>query len=129
VSCGCVNHCLETQIEDVPVVSDASDDLTDIYGDPPKRGRTGLVRSYAIALIPDTGPAAKGNNDDYEPATEQEMQLNTEDEDEEPGDDSETPQKKKKVVKQKVRDLVKARREDLAIPKAHEDMDVSATSL
>jgi hypothetical protein len=54
------------------------------------------------------------------------MQLNTEDEPEE--DDSETP-KKRKVVKQKVRDLVKTRREDLAIPEAHEDMEVSATLL
>ena len=30
----------------------------------------GLVRSYAIGLIPDTGLAAKSDDDDYEPATE-----------------------------------------------------------
>ena len=49
-----------------------------------------------------------------------------EDEDEETEEESETPKKRKKVVKQKVRDLVKARYEDLAIP---EDMEVSATLL
>jgi hypothetical protein len=45
-------------------------------------------------------------------------------------DDSETPKKKKKYVKPKVRGLIEAHRKDLAsaIPKAQEDMEVSFTT-
>lgn len=106
--------------------------LTDIYiPSPPKKGRRTLVRSHAIALIPDTRPAAK-NNDGYETDIDQEMENvgddykpeedeNEEDENEE--DDEEIPKKKKKTDKPKVRELIKAQREDLAIPE--DKMEVS----
>ena len=56
----------------------------------PKKSRTGLVSSYAKALIPDTRPAVKSNDDGYELDTEQEMALALETEE----DDPETPQEK-----------------------------------
>jgi hypothetical protein len=127
--CGRVNwHHLETHIKHVPVSDDSDGNLTDIYEDPtPKKGRTNLIRSHAIGLIPDTRPAVKGNDDDYEPATEQEARSGNEEELEEPEDDMETPKKKKKDPKPKVRDLIEARREDLAISMA-QDMEVSVTT-
>jgi hypothetical protein len=78
-----------------------------------------------MALIPDTRRAVKGAGDGYEPDTEQEMASNTEIEDEE----DQTPKKKKKGKKPKVRDLIEAQRDDLAISKAPEDMEVSVYHL
>lgn len=69
----------------------------------------------------------KSGSDGYETDTEQERLLETEPE-EEDEDDSEIPRKKKKVDKPKVRDLVKAQRDDLAVPNAQDDMEVSITS-
>jgi hypothetical protein len=114
-----------------------------MYGDKPprKKSRTGLVRSYAIAYLSDARPEAENNNDGsdgYEPDTEQEkVDPDTEqeratvleDEEETPKENEETPKKneetakkKKKGDKPKVRDLIKARRDDLV---AQEDMEVS----
>lgn len=62
----------------------------------------------------------KNSSDGYEPDTEQEKVIETEEDDE---DDSDIPKKRKKP---KVRDLVKTQRDGLAIP---DDMDVSTTSL
>jgi hypothetical protein len=115
---------LEAHIKHVPVGD--NDDQTDIYVDSdstPKKGRIGLVRSYAIGDISDTRPAVKGNDDD-EPVTEQELQPETEEEPEELEDDLETPKKKEKNAKRKVRDLIEAHRED----QAQENMEVSVTT-
>jgi hypothetical protein len=78
-----------------------------------------LVRSYAIGLIPDTRSAVKSKGDGYEADTDQDMGTENE-------DNSDTP----KIVKNKpkVRDLIQAQRDDLAISKAQEDMKVSVTS-
>ena len=57
------------------------------------------------------------------------MVIETEGDDE---DDEETLKKKKKGDKPKIQDLIEAQRcqnDDLAIPKAQEDMEVSVTSL
>jgi len=79
-----------------------------------------LVRSYAIALIPNTHRAVKdGGDHGYEPDTEQEKMSIVED-----GDDLETPKKKKKADKPKVRDQIEARRETLA-KSNRKDMEVS----
>jgi hypothetical protein len=86
----------------------------------PKKSRTGLVRTYATDFIPDTRPA----DDGYETDIEEEMALALESREDNEGDDLETP-KKKKGVKPKVRDLIEDQRDDLAIQKAQEDMDVS----
>jgi hypothetical protein len=84
--------------------------LTDAYSDVPlpKKSRTGLVRSYAMALISDTRPTVKNNCDGYKPDIEQEMVMGSEYEDDDKEDDSETLKKKKKADKPKVRDLIKA---------------------
>jgi hypothetical protein len=97
---------------------------TDDLRPPPKKSRTGLVRSYAMALIPDTRRAVKGDVDGYEPDTEQEMASDTEKENEE----DQTPKKKKKGKKPKVRELIEVQRDDLA-SKAPEDMEVSVYHL
>ena len=81
----------------------------------------GLVRSYAKALIPDTHPAVKSNDDGYEPDTEQEMALALKTEE----DDPETPKKRKKGAKPKVRDLIEAQHDEFVIQKSQEDMEVS----
>jgi hypothetical protein len=120
-------HCLEAHTGHVQGRDDGDGIPTDTDDDnpTPKKRRAGLVRSYAIGLIPDTDLAVKSNNDDYDPVTEQEKASETEDENEE--DEDKTPKKKKN--KPKVRDLIEAQREDLAIPKAQqEDTEVSATS-
>ena len=82
-----------------------------------------MVRSYAMALITDTCPAAKKNSDGYEPDTEQDM------ENEEGDKDEKTPMKKKKGDKPKVPDLIKAQHDDLAIIATQEDMEVRVISL
>ena len=87
----------------------------------PKKSRTGLFRSYAKALIPDTRPAVKSNDDGYEPDTEQEMALALETEE----DDPETPKERKKGAKPKVRDLIEAQHDEFVIQKSQEDMEVS----
>jgi hypothetical protein len=115
-----------------------------------------LVRSYALSLIPDTLPAVKNNGDGYETDTERDMVLDNEvddDNDEETPkkkrkgdkpkvrdlieeddneDDEETPKKKKKGDKPKVRDQIEAQRDAPATPEAQEaqeDMEVSDTLL
>jgi hypothetical protein len=86
-----------------------------------------LVRSHAIALIPDTRPTEKNNSDGYEPDTEQEMVCVSDYKDLDDEDDLETPKKKKKGDKPKVRDLIETQRDDFAI--LQEDMEVSVTLL
>jgi hypothetical protein len=66
----------------------------------------------------------KSKGDDYEPATEQEMESEIMVEHE----DEETP-KKKKEPKPKVQDLIKAQHKNLATPGVHKDMEVSTSSL
>ena len=110
-------------VEHIQVRGDDDGELTDICSDnpPPKKSRRTLVRSDAIAFIPDTRPAAEKESDGYEPDTEQEMVLENGEEVEEV--EEETPKKKKKGGKPKVRDQIAAQR-DRAIPM---DMDVSVT--
>jgi hypothetical protein len=92
-----------------------------------------LARSYAIGLIPDTRPAVENDGDGYESDTEKDMVSEEieelEEDDDNSAGESETPKKKKKGVKPKVRDLIKARRDDLAISKAQKGMEVSVTLL
>ena len=78
-----------------------------------------MVRSYAIALIPDTCPVVNNNrlNDGYETDIDQEM-TNVEDDNKE-----EDNKIKKKGDKPKVQDLIKAQHEDLVIPKEQNDHD------
>jgi hypothetical protein len=84
-----------------------------------------LVRSYAIALIPNTHPAVKDGDDGYEPDMEQEKMSIVEDRDKaDKADDLETPKKKKKADKPKVRDQIEAQRETLAKSNL-KDMEVS----
>ena len=80
-----------------------------------------MVRSYAKALILDTRPAVKSNDDGYEPDTEQEMALALETEE----DDPETPKKRKKGAKPKVQDLIEVQHDEFVIQKSQEDMEVS----
>jgi hypothetical protein len=77
-----------------------------------------------MGLIPDTRPAVKSKGDGYEADTDQDMLVS---EAENEGDSkSETPKIK---TKPKVRDLIQAQRDDLAIPNlAQDDMEVSVTS-
>ena len=80
-----------------------------------------------MALVTDTGcitrPAVKNKRDRDETDIEQENEKEEDDDD----DDDETPKKRKKNDKPKVRDLIQAQRDDLAIPNAQpEDMEVSA---
>lgn len=95
-----------------------------------------------MALITDTRPAVKENVDGYEPDTEQEMENEERDEEVTPmkkKDETpmkkkkgETPMKKKKGDKPKppkVRDLIEAQRDDLAVLATQEDMEVRVISL
>ena len=108
------------------------EDLTDAYTDPPptrKKSRTGLVRSYAMAYIP--GTPKNESEDGYEPDTEKEVvyseieQVAAAAEVYHQENDTEAPKKKKKANKPKVRDLIKAQKDDLAIQQ--DNMDVSVT--